>query len=230
MVTRAAAISIFFLTLLTPVAYATVARAVPFDEKVRQADAIVLGTVVDRRSEFAPDGKSIVTHTTFEIEQNLKGEAPGRVTVTTPGGSVGSLHQRSIGIPEFLEGDEKVVFLDRRENGLITPLYFDQGTYDVLRDGGSEPVVKPVRSALVLLDSQTGLVSDGGEGPRSLRAFESSIRNVVTRRQVQGLASQQPEQISWGESLGEWFSEHGLLVALAAVAVGIASIPLLRRR
>ena len=211
---------------------ASVARAIPFDEKVTRADSIVLGKVVSSRSEMAPDGRFIVTHTTFEIEETLKGQTPARVTVTTPGGSVGSLHQRSVGIPEFREGDEKVVFLTARPNGVIAPLYFDQGTYDVIRPSSGEPVVKPVNSSLVLLDSQTGLATDGGESPRTLRAFQTSVRQVVARHQMQGLAAPpaSSERSSWSASLADWFSEHGLLVALGIVALGIASIPLLRRR
>lgn len=229
MIARILAVSALSLTLASS-ANATVARAIPFEEKVERADAIVLGKVLSTRSEFAPDGKFIVTHTTLEVGQQFKGQAPARVTVTTPGGSVGSLHQRAIGIPEFTEGDEKVVFLDHRPNGLITPLFYDQGTYDVVRDRGGEAIVRPVRTGLVLLDQQTGLARDAGEASMSLASFRSSVERIAARHQIQALSGGSQEKVAWTRSVGEFFSDHGLLVALAAVAVGIASIPLLRRR
>lgn len=212
--------------------YATVVEAVPFDQKVERADAIVLGKVVDSRSELAPDGRFIVTHSTFEVERALKGSMPQRVTVTTPGGRVGSLHQRSIGVPEFRQGDEKLVFLTQTRGGAIVPLFYEQGTYDVERDSRGEIMIRPVSSSAVMIDSQTGLATAAGEAPRSLRAFEASVRRSLGARQMQGVASPDTGQDSPGAfaSAREWLGEHGLLVALVMAGIAVASIPLLRRR
>ena len=225
-------ISLIAMVIGSMSASATVARAVPFDQKVSDADSIVMGKVVGSRSELAADGRFIVTHTTMEISRTLKGSEPQRLVITTPGGSVGDLHQRSIGIPEFSVGDERVLFLRHGQGGIVAPLYFDQGTYDVERGSGGV-LIRPVSSGAVLIDSQTGLATSAAEPPRSLASFEGSVRQAAARHQMQGLsatpASQSPPP-GLGSQVRDWISEHGLLLALLAVAVSIASIPLLRRR
>lgn len=210
---------------------ATVAKAVPFDQKVNDADSIVLGKVVGSRSELAADGRFIVTHTTLEIGQTLKGSEPQRLVVTTPGGSVGDLHQRSIGIPDFQVGEEKLLFLRRGQGGVVAPLYFDQGTYDVVRGSGGV-VVRPVPSGAVLIDSQTGLATSAGEPPRTLASFESSVRQVSARHQMQGLSPSPSEETPTGviSRARDWMSDHGLLLALLAGGIAVASFVLLRRR
>lgn len=166
---------------LSPMAHATVARAVSFDEKVSSADTIVLGRCVKQHSTFDPSGRWIVTYTTFEVSKSYKGTAPPEVTVVTPGGTVGSLHQETIGVPHFGEGDVNVLFIRQDRIG-PTVLFFDQGTYRVMPDAGGQTMVAPVESGLVLIDNQTGkATSTRDEGVKSLREFESSIEAALER-------------------------------------------------
>ena len=60
-------------TLLATDAYATIQRAVAFDDKVDQAAAIVLGKVVRTKSQWDPSHRWILTYSTFTVEQTLKG-------------------------------------------------------------------------------------------------------------------------------------------------------------
>lgn len=172
----------------SPMAHATLARAVSFDEKVSSADNIVLGTCVRQHSTFDPSGRWIVTYSTFAVSKSYKGNSAPEVTIVTPGGSVGSLHQETVGVPHFGEGDVNVLFIHQDRVG-PTVLFFDQGAYRVVpgADGGS--LVAPVESGLVLIDDQTGQAkSTRDEGVKSLREFETKIDAVLQRmpeRQMQ---------------------------------------------
>src|ERR1700674_3190956 len=85
---------------------ASIARAIPFDQKVADADSIVLGRCVGTRSEWDPTHRWIITYSTFQVEKTLKGSPGQQVTVATPGGHVGDVYQDSIGVPKFAEGQE----------------------------------------------------------------------------------------------------------------------------
>lgn len=172
--------SVIALTLLlSPAAQASIARAVTFDEKVAQADAIILGRCIHSESSFDPSGRWIVTRSTFEVEKQFKGSTPATVTIVTPGGTVGSLRQETIGVPHFGEGEVSIVFLRRSQIG-ATVLYQDQGVYQVAGDGRSR-VVAPKSTNLVLIDMQRGAAVKQSESPRSLDEFEREVRRRVDR-------------------------------------------------
>lgn len=166
---------------LSPMAHATLARAASFDEKVTSADSIVLGRCVRQHSSFDPSGRWIVTYSTFAVSKSYKGVPVPEVTVVTPGGTVGSLHQETIGVPHFGEGDVNVLFIHQDPIG-PTVLFFDQGAYRVVTGSDGEEVVAPVESGLVLIDDQTGQAkSTRDEGVKPLHDFEAKIDASLQR-------------------------------------------------
>jgi hypothetical protein len=170
-----------FAMLLVPShpAVASLARAISFDEKVAAADQIFLGRVIRTHSAFDSSGRWIVTYSTFQVERNFKGGPEGEVTLVTPGGRVGSLHQETVGVPSFGAGESNIVFVRRAEPG-ATVLYFDQGAYRVDTDGSGETIVRPVPSELVLLDPSSGKAgSTADEGVRTLEEFERAVRSSL---------------------------------------------------
>lgn len=165
---------------LSPNASATLAVAIPFESKVERADQIVLARCVARESKFDASGRWIVTYATFQIEKSLKGLPAGEITIVVPGGTVGSLHQKTIGIPEFGEGDVNVLFIRNASIG-STVLYFDQGAYRVVDDNGSRAVA-PMDSDLTVLDPATGAQHTLRDEPQmSLEDFEARVRDVLSR-------------------------------------------------
>src|SRR5205085_9474331 len=125
---RLAAVAAALVLLALPAAHAAIAAAASFDDKVDNAAAIILGKCVRTESRLDPSGRWILTYSTFAVEKSFKGGAAGEVTLVTPGGSVDGVHQSTIGVPAFREGDEHVVFVKNTRLG-PTVLYFDQGTY-----------------------------------------------------------------------------------------------------
>lgn len=213
------------IALLPMTAEATVVRAIQFDEKVENASAIVLGRLVAQESRWDAAGKWILTYSTFQVEKVMKGSPSQEITLVTPGGVVGNIAQEVVGVPKFEKGDEHVVFVRNSQSG-PTVLYFEQGAYRVKKDGRGDRIVTPVAAAPVLVDSQRGTVVP--ERARSLREFETSIRDSVRRREairMQVLERQKKEEASiWSH-----VQNNKLLISLALIGVMLAAWQYFRR-
>src|SRR5262249_43408587 len=114
----------------------------------------------------------------FQIEKTMKGNALPEMTIVTPGGQVGGVHQDTIGIPAFRPGAENVIFVKSSSLG-PTVLYFDQGAYDVTTDDRGEKIVTPVPSNLVKVDTQRGMAVAPNDAPRPLPQFEREVSDTL---------------------------------------------------
>lgn len=216
------------LLAVAPPAKATLAVAAPFEDKVDNAAAIVLGKCMKTESRMDPSGRLILTYSTFQIEKTFKGSASGEVTIVTPGGQVGTTRQETIGIPQFAAGEENVLFVKNTEAG-PTVLYFDQGAYDVSVDAHGDKIVAPVQSTLVKIDSQRGIAVPS-ELPRTLRAFESTVNDAVLEgrqrrmhyEMVEGRRGQQT-------SVSSIFGRYKWVIGIALLGATLATWQLLRR-
>lgn len=216
------------LLAAAPAAHATLAVAAPFDQKVENAATIVLGKCVKTESRMDPTGRWILTYSTFQVEKSIKGEAGTQVTVVTPGGQIGTTRQETIGIPQFHEGDENVLFVKNSEAG-PTVLYFDQGAYDVTIDSHGDKIIAPVPSTLVKIDTQRG-VAVPSELPRSLNAFQADVQEAMfnaRRRHIENemIAAKRHQQAS----LGSVLSRYKFVIAAALLGAAFATWQLLRR-
>ena len=209
-------------------AEATIERAASFDEKVENAAAIVVGKVVKQETKFDPSRRWILTYTTFNVEKSLKGGTGGEITVVTPGGHVGDIYQDTIGVPEFNKGDEHVVFVKNSSAG-PTVLYFDQGTYDIVKDEKGERIVAPVASDAVQIDTQRGMAVSGGETPRTLRDFESAVRTSERRTAFNRMEMIKKQQKTRQVSLFETLGRYKYLFAAAVIGFALMSVHLLRK-
>lgn len=222
---RASLVLVALLALAPRPAQATIARAIEFDAKVENASAIVLGRVVAQESRWDEARNWILTYSTFEIEKTIKGAPAQRITIVTPGGTVGTIAQNVVGIPRFQQGDEHVIFVRNSRVG-PTVLYFDQGAYRVAREG-NDRVVTPLVSNAVLVDTQRG-TAVAPEHPRSLREFEGRVRDTMRKREairMKMLEQSKREQASlWNQ-----IQRNRLLVALALIGVALATWQVVKR-
>lgn len=208
-------------TLIPVRAHATVAQAASFDEKVEKAESIVLGRCVKTESRMDPSGRWIVTYSTFKVDQSLKGQPATEVTVVTPGGEVNGIHQDTIGVPAFHEGEQNVIFTKNTKLG-PTVLYFDQGAYEV-KNG----LVQPVASEVVRMDTQRGMAV-APEEARSIRDFQREVNTSVQRMTANRMEMVQHRD-SAQNSIGSVLSRNKLLVAIALLGAALATWQLLRR-
>ena len=218
-------ISAAALILMPLAARASIARAVSFDEKVGNADSIVMGKCVRTRSEWDASHKWIITYSTFAVSKTFKGAQAGEVTVATPGGSIGSLHQHTIGVPQFQPGVENVLFVKQSKLG-PSVLYYDQGTYSVNRDAAGSPIVSSVATNAVLVDTQTGQAVSQDSEVRSLRDFEGHVEAALhpeapVSRLGMAPRGQQPAQRP--VSALDLILKHKLLTAIVAAGIALST-------
>lgn len=212
--------------VVTPRLGAALTKAATFDEKVANSAAIVLGHVVKKDSRWDDQHRYILTYTTFRIEKSYKGlDGQQEITVVTPGGRVGEVIQDTSGVPDFVEGSDRVVFV-RNSSAGPTVLYFDQGAYDVAKNG-AERVVQPVASDAVMLDTQRGMAV-AAEEPRTLQQFEHAVRDSQRRaafNRMEMVRRQQQVQQPFSTTL----ARYKYLIGLALLGVAVATWHLLRR-
>jgi hypothetical protein len=223
-----ALVALVIAALVVPAAHAAVAQAATFDEKVDNAAAIILGKCMKTEAKFDPTGRWIVTYATFNVEDTMKGNAAGQLTIVTPGGSVNGIHQETIGVPAFREGDEHVVFLKNTRLG-PTPLYFDQGTYNVAAGEHGEKIIVPMPSNVMHIDTQRAMAVAPNDEPRTLDSFKRAVSDSMkgTPQRVQMSAMQstaKPQKPIWTT-----LAENKLLVMLALVGIAIAAWQVMRK-
>jgi hypothetical protein len=217
------------MILSIPATRASMATVATFDDKVDRAASIILGKCLRQESRFDPSGRWIVTYSTFQVEKTMKGNPSPEMTLVTPGGQVGSVHQETIGIPAFRAGAENVIFVKNSSLG-PTVLYFDQGAYDVATDNHGEKIVTPVPSNLVKIDTQRGMAVAPGDTPRPLSQFErevgDSLRNLrETRMRMNTIAA---EKLRQEASLWSVARENKWTILLALAGIAFATWRLLR--
>ena len=136
---------------------ATTVQHLSFDDLVSKANTIVIGRILDSQTSWTKDGKLILTQTTVEVQEGLKGTPAKTVTVTTIGGQIGSTILHVSGMPAFVRDETAVIFLER-SGAYSTVLGLNQGKFSInngevsnsntgltFSDGAA---VKPVRMPL----------------------------------------------------------------------------------
>ena len=119
----------------------------------RVSDVVVRGTVRRVESRWTQDRMRIVTEVEISVAETLKGKGGATVKILQPGGQVGDIVQKVSGLASFSQGEEVVVFLERRPGERYMVAGMAQGKFRVERssDGTAAfAVPEPVGDALVL--------------------------------------------------------------------------------
>ena len=226
---RICALAISAIVAAAPVAHATLATAASFEQKVGNAASIILGKCVRQESRFDPSGRWILTYSTFQVEKSMKGAAAPEITIVTPGGQVGELHQSSIGIPAFQTGAENVIFV-KNSNAGPTVLYFDQGAYDVTSDSRGQRVVRPVPTDLVTIDPQRGVAVAPDNTPQPLPQFEQRVDDTLRdlRNEKNRMDALAAEKLRQEASLWTAVKQNRWTILLALAGIAYATWRLIR--
>ena len=165
---------------------------------VKRAQSVFVGKAVKTNMHWTTDRKHIVTDTTFQVGQPLRGKtrAGGQITIRSLGGVVDGIGMRVSGSPMFRKGDEVLLFTERR-GGHSYVVGMTQGAYRISRDARGGATVR-VNLGGVSLARRTpsGLRLTRGhdvKGPRQhdLPAFISRIKQEMAsqRARIQGKKS-----------------------------------------
>jgi hypothetical protein len=127
--------AVLTLLLCVPaVLRATVIVPAEFREIVNGSDIIAYGRVLETTVEVSDDRKRVDTLITFQVGTYLKGGPGDTLVFRVPGGQFGRYKNVTVGAPEFVAGEEAVVFLNVR--GADRPFVFglNQGVFRVRLD------------------------------------------------------------------------------------------------
>lgn len=103
------------------------------DEIVNDAAIAFQGKSLESHSERDPQTGSIVTYSTFEVQEVLKGDVGATHTIKQIGGKLeGETHQ-TIGVPTFTVGESYILFLyGVSASGFSSPVGLDQGKFNII--------------------------------------------------------------------------------------------------
>ena len=126
-------------TCLLP-AHATSVRPLYLDEVIDTAAVAFEGTCVENRTEVDPATGFVVTYTTFQVSDVLKGQVGAMHTIKQIGGTLpGSnrIERRIDGIPTFAVGQDYVLFLHGVSSiGFSSPVGLSQGRFGIRVEHG----------------------------------------------------------------------------------------------
>jgi hypothetical protein len=157
--------------------FATVLAPADLRDLAREARTIAHGTVSALEPRWTTDTRAIETLVTLEVTSYLKGPLTGVLRFRVPGGRIGRLRSVTIGAPQFVVGDEVVVFLGANGPSLPYILGLSQGLFRLVRQGAESMVIpQPVLPA-----TRATRVVRGGSGRKAmpLEAFELRIRALA---------------------------------------------------
>lgn len=155
-------------------ASATVIVPAEFTEMVNGSQTIVHGVVTDVEARMVGSRRTIESVVTVTVIDTLKGEIAGTTAFRVPGGQVGRYRRVMVGAPEFVEGDEVVLFLAGRAPAMPMPFGLNQGVYRVTRAAGRATVTPLMIEGRVVR-------GDPARRPLAVDAFAGTVRAIVER-------------------------------------------------
>ena len=118
--------------------YITATTVIPptFEQLVQQAELIFQGTVTDVRSVWEGEGaqRHINTYVTFQIGENMKGNAGSSYTIRILGGTVGDETMEVTDTPKFKMGDRDILFVEHNNDQFVPLVGINNGRFHVQRD------------------------------------------------------------------------------------------------
>ena len=112
-------LAIVFSTFLSYAATGTLLRPLSPQDQVRLAEAIFRGTIVEVKSYRDPVEHHIFTRALVRVDEPLKGRFPAMVRLIHRGGSVEEASETDGFSPRFHVGEERLLFLSRRQDGTL---------------------------------------------------------------------------------------------------------------
>ena len=103
------------------------------DEIVNDAAIAFQGKSLESHSERDPQTGSIVTYSTFEVQEVLKGEVGATHTIKQIGGKLQGEVNQTTGVPTFTVGESYILFLyGVSASGFSSPVGLGQGKFNII--------------------------------------------------------------------------------------------------
>jgi hypothetical protein len=197
---------VLLLVLAAAVANATSMAPMSFEELTQRATAIVRVRCVSVESVWSAG--EIWTDSRFVILEEAKADAFGEdqrisgatntatavasrttgaakeansegIVLRQLGGSIGGLHARVAGVPEFAPGEEAYLFLWRRAGERYRVLGWGQGTFRVARDARTGAARVTQDAAVTGFDGEARELQSRGVRSMGLAAFQRKLQEAI---------------------------------------------------
>lgn len=120
------------------------------------ADIIVIGKVVDQKSQWNTDQTRILTKSTIQVDEYLKGNSGNNsIVVITPGGEVGEVGELYSHMPRFTNDEEVLVFVKENKRDLsYRVLNGEDGKITLYRDEKTGEIITPLNKKISTLKKE----------------------------------------------------------------------------
>jgi len=168
------------VALSNVVLHATVLVPAEFREVVKGADVIAYGRIVETSAESSGARRRVDTLVTLEVGTYLKGGPGGTLVFRVPGGETGRYRHVFVGAPQFVPGEEAIVFLNLQPGGEPVVFGLNQGVFRVRLDRTTKRRVV-VPAALVGEGARPQPVVRGAAArrPMALETFGAQVQTVL---------------------------------------------------
>jgi hypothetical protein len=171
---------------LMAVVFATVCGAttlarLSLEQLAVAADAVARVRYTGAESRW--EGGSVVTVTTFDVVETMKGSLPSQISVRVPGGRVGHLIVTIDGTPRFAAGHDVIVFLERAAAGGFSVTGWVEGTFRVTTDPITKgETVTQDSSTFAVFDTATRSFRTEGIRRMPIEQFRARVAEAFARR------------------------------------------------
>lgn len=175
--TRRIVSMLFTVCCWTVSAGATVLVPADLTDLTRSARVIARGEVLDVQPRRTEDGGTIETIVTLEPHVYLKGSLGDVVRFRVPGGQLGRLRRVVVGAPQFVPGEQVIVFLDAVSPAVPNVVGLNQGVFRVMRSAAGVPQIVPAPLLRPSAGSTRVVRGDGQRQAMELAVFEREVRS-----------------------------------------------------
>jgi hypothetical protein len=119
-----------FLLLSATISEATTVERLTLEDLTLRAGAIVQGTVQGSQAHWDSAQRVILTTTTIQVSEAIKGRPPSVIQITTVGGRIGNSVLHVAGMPKFRPGETAILFAEQ-SGSFVTVLGLNQGKFSV---------------------------------------------------------------------------------------------------
>ena|SRR6185295_1590411 len=156
-------------------------------ELVAGSDAVVQGRVLKVSSYWEKTGRVIVSEAMVQVDEVVRGAAPGVVIVRTFGGTVNGYTVEAHGFPKFAVNDQVLLYLHGAE-GTAEVTGYQQGQYRIARDKAGIAMAVPTVDGGAFLVGRDGRPAPGAKAMR-LETLKNLIRAEAAKPETGRIAN-----------------------------------------
>lgn len=130
-------------------------------------------------SEARWESQSVWTFDDFDVLEIFKGASPQILRVRLPGGRVGRLEVKVEGVPQFANGEEAVLFVERTSAGDYGVTSWAQGTFRIHRESKGDARLTQDTSHFAVFDPRTRQFATAGIRNLPISDFREQLARAL---------------------------------------------------